>query len=255
MNASETSPSVKGETQNKCQLIIQYKVNNPEMKASEIAHKARTTPGYVYNVLSNYKKRIRVERWGSGRSNGLVGHGLSFYEDAVPSAWYGELAAPVVNFRTGMKQVGFKGNGDPCSCQLHRNGRVIIFPHALGWQDWLIKRLVSCGWSRDMSELLVMNCRLTVKVVEACVKVPEGYLPEHLLLKTAWGFVLVKDDSPRKNTLEIKLSVPDLERYLGLPEIKKKLDLLVQGGPTTNQLLRAAVALLLQLRNGGQKER
>jgi hypothetical protein len=89
---------------------------------------------------------------------------------------------------------------------------------------------------------------LTVKVVEAGVKVPEGYLPKDLLLKTAWGFMLVRDDSPTKNTLEVKISVPDLERYLGLPEIKKQLDLLVQGGLTTQQLLRAAVALLLQQR-------
>lgn len=248
MSASEISPSVKSEVQDKCQLIIRYKLNNPEMKASEIAQKARTTLGYVYNVLSDYKRRMKSERWGLGRSAGLVGRGLSFYEDAVPWGWYGDLVAPVVNVRTGMKQVGFKAHGDPCSCQFHKNGRVVIFPHALGWQDWLIERLASCGWNRGRAEFLVMNCRLTVKVVEAGVKVPEGYLPKDLLLKTAWGFMLVRDDSPTKNTLEVKISVPDLERYLGLPEIKKQLDLLVQGGLTTQQLLRAAVALLLQQR-------
>jgi hypothetical protein len=250
LSTSEISSSVKSEIQNKCQLIIRYKVNNPEMKASEIAQKVRTTPGYVYNVLSNYKKHVRSEPWGWGRSDGLVGRGVSFYEDVVPSRWYEDLAVAVVNARTGMKQVGFKGEGDPCSCQLHRNGRVIIFPHALGWQAWLVENLTKHGWDHSQAETVVHGCQLTVKVVEAGVKVPEGSLPKSLLLKTAWGFMLVKDDSPTKNTLEIKLSVPDLERYLGLPEVKKKLDLLVQGGLTNNQLLRAAVALLLQLRNG-----
>jgi hypothetical protein len=147
-----------------------------------------------------------------------------------------------------MKQVGFKGKGDPCSLQLHRNGRAIVFPHALGWQDWLVDRLVECGWERSRGRLLVDNCRLTVKVLEAGVKIPDGYLPKDLMIKTAWGFMLVRDDSPTKNTLEIKISVPDLERYLGLPEIKKDLQLLVQGGLTHDQLLRAVVAMLLQQR-------
>jgi hypothetical protein len=40
--------------------------------------------------------------------------------------------------------------------------------------------------------------------------------------------MLVKDDSPGKNILEIRLSVPDLERYLGVPEIRKELAVLMQ---------------------------
>jgi hypothetical protein len=54
----------------------------------------------------------------------------------------------------------------------------------------------------------------------------------------------VKDDSPSKNTLEVRLSVPDLERYLGLPEIRKQLCVLTQGTMTMQQALRALVFLV-----------
>ncbi len=241
----EGSHTVKSKERTKRELVIQYYLNNPRMKAREIARKARTSVGYVWNVLSRYKKRMGSERWGSERLYGGV-RGVSFFEDAVLPEWYEELRAPVVNSRTGMKQIGRKSRGDPCSLQIHRNGRVIIFAHALGWQDWLVDRLVDCGWAQSRGRLLVDNCRLTVKVLEAGVKVPKGIIPKDLIVKTAWGFMLVKDDSPTKNTLEVKISVPDLELYLGLPEIRKKLQLLVQGGLTHEQLLRAVFALLIQ---------
>lgn len=250
---SEISHTVKSEVSTKRKLIIEYHRKNPEMRASEIAQKVGTSVGYVYNVISEHRKGVRFKRWGWRRLYGGV-RGACFYEDAVLPGWYEELRAPVVNGRTGMKQVGFKGRGDPCSCQIHRNGRVIIFPHALGWREWLVNRLVGYGWSREKAELLVNNCKFTVKVLEAGVKVPDGYLPKALMLKTSWGFMLVKDDSPTKNTLEIKISVPDLERYLGLPEIKKKLELLIQGGVTQNQLLRAIAALLLRLETNKKRE-
>ena len=254
MHTGETSHMVQCDAQSKRQLIIRYKLNNPEMKACEIAQKVKTTTGYVYNVLSDHQNRVRSERWGSDRSDGSVSvHGPSFFEDVVLSEWCDELRAPVINVRTGMKQIGFKDGGDPCSCQIHRNGRVIIFPHALGWEEWLVQKFVEFGWDRYRAELVVENCRFTVKVIEAGVKVPEGYLPRSLCLKTAWGFMLVKDDSPAKNTLEVKLSVPNLEHYLGLPEIKKKLELLTQGSLTTNQLLRALATLLLR-QTKGEKE-
>jgi len=247
----EDSHTDKSEGLTKRQLIIRYHQNSPQIRASEIAQKVKTSVGYVWNVLSDYRKRVSSKRWGSRRLYGGV-RGACFYEDAVLPEWYEGLRAPVVNRRSGMKQVGFKGGGDPCSCQFHRNGRVIIFPHALGWQGWLVNELVGCGWGHEKAELLVNNCQFTVKVIEAGVKVPEGYLPKTLMLKTNWGFMLVKDDSPTKNTLEIKLSVPDLQRYLGLPEIKKDLQLLIQGGLTHSQLLRAVVALLL--RQGANKK-
>lgn len=241
----EDSHTVKSKEPTKRELIIRYYLNSPRIRASQIAQKAKTSVGYVWNVLSKYKKRMSSERLGSKRLYGGV-RGLSFYEDAVLPKWYEELRASVVNSRTGMKQIGRKNRGDPCSLQIHRNGRVIIFPHAIGWQNWLADKLVECGWDQFRAKLLVDNCKLTVKIVEAGVKIPTRLLPKDFLLKTTWGFMLVKDNSPTKNTLDIKISVPDMERYLGLPEIKKNLQLVIQGGLTHGQLLRAILAFLIQ---------
>jgi hypothetical protein len=193
---------------------------------------------------------VSSERRGSDRSNGLVcGHGLSFYDDQVLPSWYNDLRAPVLNVRTGMKQIGCKANGDPCTCQIHRGGRIIVFPHSLEWRNRLAQELTCRGWDKDRAELLVQNLRYTLKVAEGGVRVPEGFLPKDLLLKTDWGLVVVKDDSPTKNTLELKLSVPDMKKFLGLPEIKHELEMLTQGTMAYNQLVRALLPLIVRLNN------
>jgi hypothetical protein len=143
-----------------------------------------------------------------------------------------------------MKQLGFLADGDPVSAQFHRNGRVIVFPHGLEWREWLTQELVRCGWDSERAELLMRSLHFVVKTAEGGIRTHDGYLPKDLMLKTSWGFMLVKDDSPSKNTLEIRLSVPDLERYLGLPEIRKELAVLMQGTMTMQQALRALVFLV-----------
>jgi len=148
-----------------------------------------------------------------------------------------------------MKQIGFKSNGDPCTCQIHRGGRIIVFPHSLEWRNWLAEELVRKGWEKDRAELLVQNLHYTLKVAEGGVRVTEGFLPKDLLLKTDWGMVVVKDDSPTKNTLELKLSIPDMKKFLGLPEISHQLQILTQGTLTYNQSLRALIPLLVRLNN------
>jgi hypothetical protein len=246
MTKSQTyNHTFKDEKRSKVYYILQLKRNNPEMRASEIAARIQTTPSYVYNVLSKNRKRGEVER---GREDRLyaVAHGHYFYRDKVWSEWCKELVAPIVNPRTGMKQVGFKEYGDPCSCQIHKGGGVMVFPHALGWREWLQKALMKCGWDLGRASLLVNNLTIQVVLAEAGVKVLDGFLPKDLFLKTAWGMAVIRDDSPTKNMLEVKLSVPDLSRYLGLPEMQTKLDLLTKGSLTMNQLLRGLIALLLQ---------
>jgi len=225
---SENSHTVKHEKKRtKKQYINQYTLNNPYIKPSDIAQKANTSLSYVYNVISESKKSVRSERYSSKRYGDFVsGHGLFFYEDCVPSGWYDALDVPVVNVRTGMKQVGFKKKGDPCTCQVHRGGRVIVFTHGLGWKDWLVSELKSSGWEDDQALLLINGLHCSLKVAEGGVKIPKGSFPKDFHLQTDWGFVVVIDDSPMKNTLEIKLNVPDLARFLGLPEIHKKLDLI-----------------------------
>jgi hypothetical protein len=167
-----------------------------------------------------------------------------FYEDQVLPSWVEALRAPVVNPRTRMKQLGFLSAGDPVSAQFHRNGRVIVFPHGLEWREWLTEELTRRGWDSERAELLMRSLHFVVKTAEGGIRTHDGFLPKDLIVKTAWGFMLVKDDSPSKNTLEVRLSVPDLERYLGLPEIRKELEVLTHGSMTMQQVLRALVFLV-----------
>jgi hypothetical protein len=143
-----------------------------------------------------------------------------------------------------MKQLGFLADGDPVSAQFHRNGRVIVFPHGLEWREWLLEELTRRGWDAERAGLLTRSLHFVVKTAEGGIRTHDGFLPKDLMLKTSWGFMLVKDDSPSKNTLEVRLSVPDLEWYLGLPELRKQLGILTQGTMTMQQALRALVFLM-----------
>jgi hypothetical protein len=147
-----------------------------------------------------------------------------------------------------MKQVGSIDLRDPCSCQIHSNGHLIIWPHSSGWREWLIEALTAYGWSNELARLVVEQARLNVTVVEGGVKPGEpNFLPKDIYLETAWGVTLVRDDTPERGVLEVKLSVPDLNRYLGLPDIKKRLEIIEQGSLTHTQSQKAIEALLISL--------
>ena len=234
----------QSEKKTKADRIRHIKRNNPEIKASRIAKRVQTSTSYVHNVLSKAKQRGEDKRWREERLYAAL-HGSISYCDMIMPEWYADLDALIVNSQTGMKQVGFKENDDPCSCQIHKNGRVVVFPHTLGWKNWLSKALTKFGWDSGRSSLLIDNLVIHVVLAEGSVRVPDGYLPQSFRLKTDWGMLVVRDNSPTKNMLELKLSVPDLNRYLGLPEIKKQMDLLSKGTMTTHQLLRVAIALLI----------
>src|SRR4030067_65557 len=89
---------------------------------------------------------------------------------------------------------------------------------------------------------------LILTVVEGGVKPGEpSFLPKDIYLETAWGVGIVRDDTPEKGVLEVKLSVPDLNRYLGLPDIKKRLEVIEQGSLTHAQSQKAIEALLISL--------
>jgi hypothetical protein len=94
----------------------------------------------------------------------------------------------------------------------------------------------------------VEQARLNITVVEGGVKPGEpNFLPKDIYLETAWGVTLVRDDTPEKGVLEVKLSIPDLNRYLGLPDIKKRLEVIEQGSLTHAQSQKAIEALLISL--------
>ena len=243
--AEKALPTSLSKVATKKDAILKYHVNSPQMTACEIAEKLKTTPSYVWKVLSEARKPSKVER---GRSGRLFGHGMLFYEDFVDKRWLADLDAGVVNSRTGMRQIGFKVDGDPCSCQIHINGHFVVFPHSNGWRSWLVDALVKHGWDRGRASLLVDHCQLTVKVAECGVKpLDPSFLPKDLYLETEWGLVVCRDNSPEKGVLELKLSIPKMQTYLGIPDVKKSLELLEQGSLNVAQRLRALEALFYML--------
>ncbi len=237
--------STQSKVATKKDAIIKYHINSPQMTTCEIAEKLKTSSSYVWKVLSEARKPGKEIR---GRRGRIFAHGKVFYEDFVDMRWLASLSAVVVNPRTGMRQIGFKGSGDPCSCQIHSNGHIVVFPRFSGWRSWLADALVKHGWDYGRARLLVDHCQLTVKVAECGIK-PEDptFLPKDLYLETEWGVVVCRDNSPEKGVLELRLFIPKMQSYLGIPEIRKSLELLEQGSLTTAQRLRALEALFYML--------
>lgn len=245
-------PMTEGKQNTKKAYIIKYHANNPQAPASEIAQKIKTTPSYVWKVLSEARKPSKDIR---GRNGRIFAHGKVFYGWWVTQSSLSILKAPVVNRRTGMKQIGSRKWQDPCSCQIHANGHLIIWPRSLGWREWLAGELTLCGLTREESRLIVERSELNVAVVEGGLKPGDpGFLPKDFCLQTEWGLVVVRDDTPEKGVLEVKLSIPDMQRYLGLPEIRKRLEIIEQGSMTQAQLQRTIQALLISLNRELQEQ-
>jgi hypothetical protein len=237
-------PTTQGKNTKKA-YILEYCKNNPWSKASEVAHKIGTTPGYVWKILSKSRKPSKEIR---GRDSRIFAHGKLFYEWWVTPSSINVLNAPIVNDRTCMKQIGLIENNDPCSCQIYPNGHLIIWPRGVGWREWLSEKLQVFGWNRELSKLVVEQITLNANVIEGGVKPGDPvFLPNDLFLKTDWGAVLVRDNTPENGVLELKLSVPDLKSYLGLPEIRKKLEVIEQGSVTHAQSQKTIEALLISL--------
>ena len=238
-------PTTESKDNTKKTCIIKCHTNYPQLSASEIAKQFKTTPSYVWKVLSNARKTSKDIR---GRNGRIFAHGKVYYEWAVMPDTVALLKAPIVNNRTGMKQIGSIKEGNPCSCQVHSNGHLIVWAHYTGWQQWLFREFITFGLRQEVARFIVEQLRIGVSVAEAGLKpLDPSFLPGELSLETEWGVVIVKDNTPEKGVLEIKLSIPDMKRYLGLPEIKKRLDVIEQGSITLNQSYKAIVALLVSL--------
>ncbi len=238
-------PTTESKENTKQSCIIKCHLNNPQLSASEIAKQFKTTVGYVWKVLSNARKPSKDIR---GRNGRIFAHGKVFYEWWVTPSALTNLKAPVINSRTGMKQIGSLKQSDPCSCQIHPNGHLIFWPHSNSWREWLAKELTNLGWRKDLAQLIVERATINVNVVEGGVKPGDpGFLPKDLYLEMEWGVVLVRDDTPEKGVLEVKLSVPEMQKYLGLPDIRKRLEVIEHCSITQAQSQKTIQALLISL--------
>jgi hypothetical protein len=157
------------------------------------------------------------------------------------------LTAPIVNTKTGMKQIGLKGI-NPCSCQIHSNGRIVIWAHSIGWKEWLTQEFIRFGWKLNVAKYVVDQAVIHISTIEAGVKpLDASFLPKELNLETEWGVAIVRDNTPEEGVLEVKLDIPKMQQFLGLPEIQKRLAIIEQGSVTLNQAYKTIVALLLTL--------
>lgn len=182
---SKVLPTTQGKVKTKKTLILECHRNSPQMTAFNIAEKLKTSPSYVWKVLSESRKLGKEIR---GRRGRIFAHGKVFYEWWVPKSWLATLEATGVNPRTGLRQVGFRHNRDPCSCQIHPNGHLIIWPRSSGWRDWLIEELSSCGWTRENARVVVEYAQLNVSVVEGGIKPGDpGFLPKDFVLGNGVG--------------------------------------------------------------------
>jgi hypothetical protein len=242
---SKALPTTEGKQNTKKAYIIKYHANNPEAPASEIAEKIKTTPSYVWKTLSEARKHSKDIR---GRSGRIFAHGKVYYECWATPDLVSSLNASVVNPRTGMKQIGCVKWRDPCCCQIHSNGHLIIWARSIGWQEWLVEEMLAYGWSKDIARLIVDNARLTVSIAEGGIKPGDpSFLPKDFYLETEWGVIVARDNTPEKGVLELKISIPDMQRYLGLPEIKKRLGVIEQGSMTQLQSQKTIEAILISL--------
>lgn len=216
----------------KAELIRKFFRENPPLHKGDIKRFCQNHPGftcnYVYKIRSKERNKSKIKPLGSMGSKGVSGKVVGVYENDVLREWVEKLHAPIVNFHSGMKQIGFKKNGDPCSCQIHKGGSIMVYARYLGWEEWLIEKFVEGRWDYEQAKLVVDSCHYTIHIFEPGVKVPQGFLPKDLRIYADWGITVIKDDSPMKNTLHMKISIPKMDRYFGLPEIRKKLDLLIK---------------------------
>jgi hypothetical protein len=242
---SKDLPTSQGKKRTKKQYIIEYAKNRP-ISALEVANKIDTSPSYVWKVLSqerNLGKKLR------GRNGRIFAHGKAYWGYTVMPDTAALLLAPVLNHRTGMKQIGYKGV-NPCSCQIHPNGRIIIWPHSTGWQEWLTNEFIRLGWSANVARFVVEQAMVQFSSIEAGAKpIDASFLPEELYIEAEWGVAIVRDNTPEKGVLEVKFDIPNMQHFLGLPEIRKRLAIIEQGSVTLNQTYKTVVALLLSQNN------
>ena len=238
-------PTSQGKNATKKQFILEY-AKNRQISAVEVAKKLDTTTSYVWKVLSqerNLSKKLR------GRNGRIFAHGKAYYQWTVMPDTVSMLVAPVLNHRTGMKQIGYKGV-NPCSCQIHPNGRIIIWPHSTGWKEWLTNEFIRLGWSANVARFVVEQAMIHFSSIEAGTKpIDSAFLPAELYIEAEWGVAIVRDNSPEKGVLEVKFDIPKMQHFLGLSEIRKRLAVIEQGSVTLNQTYKTVVALLLSLNN------
>jgi hypothetical protein len=189
------------------------------------------------------------------RSKAFGVHGGWYFWEAVLPGHVARLGLPavVVNERTGLRQIGFREAGDPCSIQLEKNGSIRIYPHVSDenvWRGWAVVRLVEAGMDYELACKVAETTKRAISRVEVPVaRLSPGLankLPKEV--KTDVGVAVAIDNTPEPNTLELKVDVAGLSSAvadrLGIHEIRgalARLDVLEKGMARIDQAVHRLV--------------
>lgn len=231
--------TIEGQVKTKKEFILKLiRSKNPDQSLRELAETHNLSYGYMRNIRSRYmtSKRGRL-----GRSSLYDVHGLCFFYESIPVSWVEGLDVLVVNGRSGMRQIGFKGKGDPCSVQFEKNGAVRIYVHRRIWRPWLLERLLGAGWNSDQAESLAFSKNLKPKRVEVPVRIPGiDSLAERLGfddLVTDAGISIHLRDGSHPDAAEVVVDFNGLAGHLGIADLKRDMAAVKAG---VNLLLAAS---------------
>jgi len=177
-----------------------------------------------------------------------------FFWASVPREWVRRLGASVTNQRTGLKQVGFKELGSPCSAQLERNGSVRVYPYVQEqvWRPWLERELVRRGWGMDEARAFNAQLRHSIRQVEVVgPQLPVDMareLPPVTAVPEA-GVVFKVCGTPKPRTFEVGLDIRQFSQFLGLDSYREAGAHILEATKLLNENMKSHVALVQDLRS------
>jgi len=210
----------------------------------------------IYRLVTEDRKRF------GGLSLDDFVPGLPYHEGpycfwwvGVPRDWVGRLSASVILARTGLKQVGFKQFGDPCSAQFERNGTVRVYPGKgvpeRVWREWLQRELVRRGWGMDEAKAFDLQLRHSIRQIEIVgAQVPDSVakVVPHMLSVPDAGLTFRVCDTPKPNSFEASIDLRKLSGFLGIDKIHEVLDRFIVAQDLHARNLETHVAVVKEMR-------
>jgi len=177
-----------------------------------------------------------------------------FFWSRVPREWVRGLAASVTNVRTGLKQIGFKELGSPCSAQFELNGSVRVYPYVQEqvWRPWLERELVRRGWGMDEAKAFNGQLRHSIRQVEVVgPQLPVDVareLPPVTAVPEA-GVVFKVCGTPKPRTFEVGIDIRQFSTFLGLDSYREAGAHILEATKLLQENMQSHVALVKDLRS------
>lgn len=216
------------------ELVIQAKINNPDLNLREIAEYASTTHGYARKIWSQYnRKRVTT------KAEAFPFFVKTFaYWNQIQPRYYG--LCPVApsdnrNLQKVFSTLYF-------SFVIHRNGSVFVYPFSKNWKP-LVKEWLLSWMEADMVELLFSS------LVEEPKKHVSFYapgVPTKYRIRIKGIGTFCTDRTPySKGTMEYEMD-PFIERRLN--SIERSMEIFAEGMREHMALIKEIRELVKELR-------